>query len=288
MEELYRKNENETNEFVTKAIRLMLVFVLIIGALCKLNIFDVSDYIIDGFIFASLLPLILPTVLVDILHIYNRCIKYILILCVVITTGIAYVVFTYQALIIFIVPSILATFYLDKRVMLFTGISTVINIAISHFITGFYLFQPWIEPFTDIKLIMLYGALPRVLQYTFCLILLYILSKRYSKFISSLYSVMGEEVKFDRKDDKSTYLKSESEIDELDKVIGLLTEREKDVFKLLVTGHTNAQIANILYISHGTVKNYVSIIYDKIGERDRTALVLKYSSYYRDCDLSHI
>ncbi len=288
MEELYRKNENETNEFVTKAIRLMLVFVLIIGALCKLNIFDVSDYIIDGFIFASLLPLVLPTVLVDILHIYNKWIKYILILCVVITTGIAYVVFTYQALIIFIVPSILATFYLDKRVMLFTGISTVIIIIISHFITGFYLFQPWIEPFTDIKLIMLYGALPRVLQYTFCLILLYILSKRYSKFISSLYSFMGEETICDRKDVKPTYGKNELDIDELDKVIGLMTEREKDVFKLLVTGHTNAQIANILYISHGTVKNYVSVIYDKIGERDRTALVLKYSSYYRNCDLSHI
>lgn len=275
MEDLYRKNENETNEFVSKAIRLMIVFEFVIGFFCWLNIFSIFDHIINGFIIASLLPLILPTVLVDLLHIYNKWIKYILILCVVTTTGIAYIFFTYQTLIIFIIPSILAAFYLDKGLMLFTGILTTINIAVSHFITGFHLFQPWIEPFTEIKLIMLYGALPRILQYIFCLILLYILNKRYSKFIAGLYSLIRDENTFCKKTVDNEFNKKE-----LDKITALLTEREKDVFKLLVTGHTNVQIANLLYISHGTVKNYVSAIYDKIGDKDRTSLILKYSSYY--------
>ena len=54
-----------------------------------------------------------------------------------------------------------------------------------------------------------------------------------------------------------------------------ITEREKEICKLICEGCTNAQIASILFISEGTVKNYVSAIYDKLQEHDRTRLVLK-------------
>lgn len=54
-----------------------------------------------------------------------------------------------------------------------------------------------------------------------------------------------------------------------------ITEREKEICKLICEGCTNAQIASILFISEGTVKNYVSAIYDKLEEHDRTRLVLK-------------
>lgn len=52
-----------------------------------------------------------------------------------------------------------------------------------------------------------------------------------------------------------------------------LTDREKDIAKLIAEGCTNSQIASLLYISEGTVKNYVSIIYDKFDIKDRAKLV---------------
>lgn len=52
-----------------------------------------------------------------------------------------------------------------------------------------------------------------------------------------------------------------------------LTDREKDIAKLIADGCTNSQIASLLYISEGTVKNYVSIIYDKFDIKDRAKLV---------------
>lgn len=52
-----------------------------------------------------------------------------------------------------------------------------------------------------------------------------------------------------------------------------LTDREKEIARLLAEGCTNSQIASVLYISEGTVKNYVSIIYDKFDIRDRAKLV---------------
>ncbi|MBO4281521.1 MAG: response regulator transcription factor [Lachnospiraceae bacterium] len=55
---------------------------------------------------------------------------------------------------------------------------------------------------------------------------------------------------------------------------GELTEREQEIAGLLVEGLTNRQIADRLYISEGTVKNYISAIYDKTGIHDRVKLVV--------------
>ena len=53
-----------------------------------------------------------------------------------------------------------------------------------------------------------------------------------------------------------------------------ITEREKEVCTLLAQGLTNRQIADKLYISEGTVKNYISSIYDKTGIHDRAKLIV--------------
>ena len=55
---------------------------------------------------------------------------------------------------------------------------------------------------------------------------------------------------------------------------GSFTVREQEIAALLVEGLTNRQIADRLYISEGTVKNYISTIYDKTGIHDRVKLVV--------------
>lgn len=54
-----------------------------------------------------------------------------------------------------------------------------------------------------------------------------------------------------------------------------LTQREKEICSLMVEGLTNKQIAGRLYISEGTVKNYISNIYDKTGIHDRVKLIVE-------------
>lgn len=53
-----------------------------------------------------------------------------------------------------------------------------------------------------------------------------------------------------------------------------LSEREMEIARMLVQGFTNKQISAALYISEGTVRNYISNIYSKIGIGDRTQAVL--------------
>ena len=49
-----------------------------------------------------------------------------------------------------------------------------------------------------------------------------------------------------------------------------LTERELDVLRLLARGLNNADIARRLYLSEGTVRNYVSNVLAKLDVADRT------------------
>jgi NarL family two-component system response regulator LiaR len=53
-----------------------------------------------------------------------------------------------------------------------------------------------------------------------------------------------------------------------------LTPRELDVLRLLARGESNKRIAGALSLSLGTVKGYVSTIFDKLGVDDRTQAAL--------------
>lgn len=56
-----------------------------------------------------------------------------------------------------------------------------------------------------------------------------------------------------------------------------LTLREQEIFSKIAQGLSNKEIALNLSVSEGTVKNHVSNILSKLGVRDRTQAVIKYS-----------
>lgn len=53
------------------------------------------------------------------------------------------------------------------------------------------------------------------------------------------------------------------------------SEREVAILRLLAGGYSNKEIARLIFLAEGTVKNYVSDILDKLETRDRTRAVLK-------------
>lgn len=55
-----------------------------------------------------------------------------------------------------------------------------------------------------------------------------------------------------------------------------LTNRELEVLKLIGEGFTNKEIGEKLFLSEGTIRNYVSSIFLKTGTKDRTELAVKY------------
>jgi DNA-binding NarL/FixJ family response regulator len=54
----------------------------------------------------------------------------------------------------------------------------------------------------------------------------------------------------------------------------LLNEREIEILKLIGQGKNNKEIANLLHITEGTTKNYVSRIFSQLDARDRIQAAL--------------
>lgn len=54
------------------------------------------------------------------------------------------------------------------------------------------------------------------------------------------------------------------------------TDREKEIIKAISEGLSNKEISSKLFISEGTIRNYITSILDKTGLEHRTALAVNY------------
>jgi two-component system, NarL family, response regulator LiaR len=57
---------------------------------------------------------------------------------------------------------------------------------------------------------------------------------------------------------------------------GILTQRETEILYLVAQGHSNKEIADIVHLSEGTVRNSISTMLSKLELRDRTQLAVYY------------
>ncbi|MGL4761806.1 MAG: response regulator transcription factor [Sarcina sp.] len=64
------------------------------------------------------------------------------------------------------------------------------------------------------------------------------------------------------------------EIEELD--TNIFTQRELDIIKEITKGSSNKEISKSIYISEGTVRNYITSILQKTGLEHRTQIAIKY------------
>ena len=55
-----------------------------------------------------------------------------------------------------------------------------------------------------------------------------------------------------------------------------INDRELEIIRLIADGLSNKEIASALYLSEGTVRNYLSSILDKLELRDRTQVAVFY------------
>ena len=60
-----------------------------------------------------------------------------------------------------------------------------------------------------------------------------------------------------------------------DAPVALFSQREVAVLRLMAGGYSNREIARAMFLAEGTIKNYVSVVLEKLGTRDRTRAVLK-------------
>ena len=55
-----------------------------------------------------------------------------------------------------------------------------------------------------------------------------------------------------------------------------IAEKEQEIIKQVAKGLSNKEIATLLYLSEGTVRNYISVILEKTGLEHRTQIAVRY------------
>ena len=55
-----------------------------------------------------------------------------------------------------------------------------------------------------------------------------------------------------------------------------ISEKEQEIIEQVALGKSNREIAGELFLSEGTVRNYISSVLDKLSLRDRTQLAIFY------------
>jgi DNA-binding NarL/FixJ family response regulator len=55
-----------------------------------------------------------------------------------------------------------------------------------------------------------------------------------------------------------------------------VSSKEMEIIKQVANGLSNREIAKTLFLSEGTVRNYISVILEKLNLRDRTQLAVFY------------
>jgi DNA-binding CsgD family transcriptional regulator len=218
--------------------------------------------------------LVIPVVLVKIVKLRKPIVKYILVADSALLVGVCYMFFAYQVLIILLVPVLIALLYMNKKVLWFGEAVSFVTMAAATLLFGRFTAQPWIALNTELGEVIRLELIPRVIQFVACFLIVNVLQNRVTSYFTE-YDHFARESRPTAEEPGSG---SDEEMDEFEKLLTGLSESEAHVFVKMLQGKTNAQIADELSFSGGTVKNYVSAIYDKIDCRERNYLILKYGA----------
>lgn len=103
----------------------------------------------------------------------------------------------------------------------------------------------------------------------------YILKQDYANILPSIKAVHAGQTVFGTEVvSKIPALIKQSE--KVDYTVYGINEKEQDVMKLVSNGYSNKEIAEKMFLSEGTVRNYLSSTLDKLELRDRTQLAIFY------------
>ena len=190
--ELLRENEAAVNKLASRVSRIELYIMIILCILCIYRVMYVPGVTLERMLKLILVPLLLPSLLVDVFRINKPWVKYAVLTCSVIASGLCYAAFTFQLMLILLFPTVVAALYYDKRVMIVVCAESVINIFVSHILSHYLMFAQILEPFKGIPNIIRFGALPRIAIYLCFAVVFWILSTRTSALMLNIHRVTQE------------------------------------------------------------------------------------------------
>ncbi len=181
--ERYRRLLLENERDINRRTSLIAVFELCVVAFIYLldgvGLFTIYSFA-THFVWKAALAavLLLPWLLVWAAKADGKWIKYVVMTCLVAASGLCYIIFNVQAMLLMMFPTVVVSLYYDRRLSYFTCLLTVLVLFLSY-LTASYLLLParYQNPF-GFRYVMVDTAIPQAMYYICFAVLLQLLNRR--------------------------------------------------------------------------------------------------------------
>lgn len=191
--DLLRENEASANLAAAKVMRISVIVLTVVFILNIVGIFIVDmTQMIVAYIAGSLL-LLVPTLMVNVMKKGGEeYVKYIIVSCAVIFTGILTVILTKHAVLLYVYPIAISSLYFSGRLNIFGTIFTIVTVSVAQLIS-FYIPCDKDANFSDFKGVTLFGILPRAMILFAISMIFTMLCKRTTLLLGNLMSAEQQE-----------------------------------------------------------------------------------------------
>ncbi len=192
-EELRLKNEYQINESTAMICLYELGIIALIYVLELFGVFGVYSFATQyHWKIALVTVLCLPPFLVLVCSIRGRWVKYLIMTCSVSASGLCYVIFNLQALLLFAFPTALVTMYYNQPLSYFTYALTLAALFASHFLASYLLLPMYYRNPIGYRYVMVDTAIPQAIYYLCFAFLAQVLIRRTQKVFREFYETSRE------------------------------------------------------------------------------------------------
>ena len=165
-EDLLRKNEVKINQSTAMICIWELFIIVIIFAMDVYGIFTVYSYATEVYWKIALaLLLCIPFLLVKLIGAKGSWVKYVIMTCSVLASGLSYIIFNAQALLLFAFPTALVTIFYNKALSYYTCALSVLVLLGSYLVASYLLLPPYFRNRYGFHYVIVDTAIPQAIYY---------------------------------------------------------------------------------------------------------------------------
>lgn len=177
----FEEKANLTMAFICRILTVLLVVAMVLNLL---GVFKISGDIYPTII-VSVVILLIPTVLYNILHLNYLYVRYLVLTLIVLMSGILYSILSYHVIIMLVFPVVISCLYCDTKSVIYASVLSIPVMIAAHLI-AFQLKVVPDEPLVTLNGVWLYGILPRVIEFAAVAIICITTAQKIQKLIRGL------------------------------------------------------------------------------------------------------
>ena len=187
-EDLLRKNEVKINQSTAMLCLYELLIIAVIFALDVFGVFNVYSYATQLYWkLALVVMLCFPFFLVRVVGAEGRWVKYVIMTCSVLASGLSYIIFNAQALLLFAFPTALVTIFYNKALSYYTCVLSVLVLLGSYLVASYLLLPPYFRNRYGFHYVIVDTAIPQAIYYICFAVLALVLNRQSMGVIRQFY-----------------------------------------------------------------------------------------------------